>query len=98
MQALSCKAASHCAWCLLLEPSTLSAEGGTPIETDGKNPEPTDTEPLQVVVAEEPSPPDNGLNQPQAVGFGVKVQAESGNSAVKEEGSSSPPPSGKYTY
>lgn len=98
MQALSCKAASHCAWCLLLEPSALSAEGSAPIETDGKKPEPADTKPLQVVVAEEPSPTENGSNQPQAGGVGVKVQAESSNSAVKEEGPSSPPPPGKYTY
>lgn len=74
------------------------AEGKAPVETDGKKPEPTGTKPLQAVVAEEPSPSENGSNHPQAGGVGVKVQAESINSAVKEEGPCSPPPPGKYTY
>lgn len=73
------------------------AEGKAPVETDGKKPEPTDPELLQAVVAQEPSPTENGSNQPQTGGVGVKEQAESGNSVVKEEGSCSPPPPGKYT-
>lgn len=70
------------------------AEGKEPVETDGKKPEPTEPEPLQAVVAQEPSPTENGSNQPQPGGVGVKEQAES--STVKEEGPCSPPPCGKY--
>uniref|UniRef100_A0AAQ5ZQZ8 Myosin-binding protein C, slow-type n=1 Tax=Amphiprion ocellaris TaxID=80972 RepID=A0AAQ5ZQZ8_AMPOC len=66
------------------------AEGKEPIETDGKNPEPPEPEPLQAVVAQEPSPAENGSNQPQP--GGVKEQAESADSTVKEEGPCSPPP------
>ncbi|XP_051248778.1 myosin-binding protein C, slow-type isoform X1 [Dicentrarchus labrax] len=73
-------------------PPEAVAEGKEPVETDGKKPEPTEPEPLQAVVAQEPSPPENGSNQPQTGGVGIKEQAESGNSAVKEEGPCSPPP------
>lgn len=73
------------------------AEGKEPIETDVKKPEPTESEPLQGVVAQEPRPAENGSNQPEAGGVGVKYQAESGDSTVKEESPCSPPPTGKYT-
>lgn len=73
------------------------AEGKEPVETDGKKPEPTEPEPSQAVVAQEPSPAENGSNQPQTGGVGVKEQAESDNSTVKEEVPCSPPPPGKYT-
>ncbi|KAG8005569.1 Myosin-binding protein C, partial [Nibea albiflora] len=70
------------------------AEGKEPVETDGKKPEPTEPEPLQAVVGQEPSPTENGSNQPQTGGAEVKEQiAESSNSAVMEEGPCSPPPS-----
>lgn len=71
------------------------AEGKEPVETDGKKPEP---EPLQAVVAREPSPALKGSNQPQPGGVGVKEQVESGSSAVKEEGPCSPPPTGEYCF
>ncbi|XP_069571911.1 myosin-binding protein C, slow-type isoform X2 [Brachyistius frenatus] len=71
-------------------PPEAVAEGKETVETDGKNPEP---EPLQAVVAPEPSTAENGSNQPQPGGAGVKEQAESTDSAVKEEAPcSSPPP------
>lgn len=57
------------------------AEGKAPVEADGKKPEPADSGPVQA---------ENG-------GDGVKEQAESANSAVKEEGPRSPPPPGKYS-
>lgn len=72
------------------------AEGKEPVETDGKKPEPSEPEPLQAVVAPEPSSTENGSNQPQPSGVGVKEQAEFANSTVKEEGGCSPPPPGKY--
>lgn len=65
-----------------------------PVETDGKQPEPKDPEPLQAVVAQDLSPNKNGSNQPQTIGVGVKT--ESGNSVLKES-HDSPPPPGKYT-
>nr|XP_033470121.1 myosin-binding protein C, slow-type isoform X7 [Epinephelus lanceolatus] len=68
------------------------AEGKEPVETDGKKPEPTEPEPPQPVVAQEPSPTENGSNQPQPIEVVVNEQAESGSSAVKEEGPCSPPP------
>uniref|UniRef100_A0AAQ4RQF4 Myosin-binding protein C, slow-type n=1 Tax=Gasterosteus aculeatus aculeatus TaxID=481459 RepID=A0AAQ4RQF4_GASAC len=71
------------------QPEEAVAEGKEPVETDGKKPEP---EPLQAVVAREPSPALKGSNQPQPGGVGVKEQVESGSSAVKEEGPCSPPP------
>ncbi|XP_027127934.1 myosin-binding protein C, slow-type isoform X3 [Larimichthys crocea] len=75
-------------------PPEAVAEWKEPVETDGKKPEPTEPEPLQAVVGQEPSPTENGSNQPQTGGAGVKEQtAESSNSAVKEEGPCSPPPS-----
>ncbi|XP_070710332.1 myosin-binding protein C, slow-type [Pempheris klunzingeri] len=75
------------------QPEEAVAEGKEPVETDVRKPEPTEPEPLQAVVAQEPSPTENGSNQPQHDGVGVKEQAESNNSAVKEEGlCSSPPP------
>ncbi|XP_033470120.1 myosin-binding protein C, slow-type isoform X3 [Epinephelus lanceolatus] len=70
------------------------AEGKEPVETDGKKPEPTEPEPPQPVVAQEPSPTENGSNQPQPIEVVVNEQAESGSSAVKEEGPCSPPPAG----
>lgn len=73
------------------------AEGKEPVETDGKKPEPPEPEPLQAVVAQEPSPTENGSNQPQLSGDGVKEKAECTNSAVKEEGPCSTPPPGKYS-
>lgn len=68
-----------------------------PVETDGKNPEPTESEPLQAV-AQEPSPAENGSN-PQNGGVEVKEQAELINTAVKEEDPCAPPPAitGKQT-
>lgn len=74
------------------------AEGKEPVETDGKKPEPSEPEPSQAVVAQEPSATENGSNQPQPGGVGVKEQAEFVNSTVKEEGACSPPPHGKYTH
>ncbi|XP_071358505.1 myosin-binding protein C, slow-type isoform X2 [Trachinotus anak] len=71
-------------------PPEAVAEGKEPVETDGKKPEPPEPEPLQAVVAQEPSPTENGSNQPQPGGVGE--QTESTNSTVKEEGSCSPPP------
>ncbi|XP_031714773.1 myosin-binding protein C, slow-type isoform X2 [Anarrhichthys ocellatus] len=73
-------------------PPEAVAEGKEPVETDGKKPEATEPEPLQAVVAQEPSPIENGSNQPQPGGVGVKEQTESGKSARKEEGPCSPPP------
>ncbi|KAM3859135.1 myosin-binding protein C, slow-type [Diretmus argenteus] len=73
-------------------PPEAVAEVKEPVETDGKNPEPTEPEPLQAVVAKEPSPIENGCNQPQLGGVAVKEQAESASSTVKEEGPCSPPP------
>lgn len=73
------------------------AEGKEPVETDGEKPEATEPEPLQAVVAQEPSPTENGSNQPQLGVVGVKEQAESANTTLKEEGACSPPPPGKYT-
>ncbi|XP_068573442.1 myosin-binding protein C, slow-type isoform X3 [Cebidichthys violaceus] len=73
-------------------PPEAVAEEKEPVETDGKKPEATEPEPLQAVVAQEPSPTENGSNQPQPGGVGVKEQTESGNSTVKEEGPCSPPP------
>ncbi|XP_030295348.1 myosin-binding protein C, slow-type isoform X12 [Sparus aurata] len=73
-------------------PPEAVAEGKEPVETDGKKPEPTEPEPSQAVVAQEPSPVENGSNQPQTGGVGVKEQAESDNSTVKEEVPCSPPP------
>ena len=72
------------------------ADGKEPVETDGKKPEPSEPEPLQAVEAQEPSPTETNTNQPQPGGVGVKEQAESDNSTVKEEGPCSPPPIGKY--
>jgi len=74
------------------------AEGKEPVETDGKKPEATEPEPLQAVVAQESSPTENGSNQPQPGGVGVKEQAGSGNSTVKDEGPCSPPQTGKYYF
>ncbi|XP_023263942.1 myosin-binding protein C, slow-type isoform X6 [Seriola lalandi dorsalis] len=71
-------------------PPEAVAEGKEPVETDGKKPEPPEPEPLQAVVAQEPSPTENGSNQPQPGGVGE--QAESANSTVKEEDPCSPPP------
>ncbi|XP_040003111.1 myosin-binding protein C, slow-type [Xiphias gladius] len=73
-------------------PPEAVAEGKEPVETDGKKPEPPEPEPLQAVVAQEPSPTENGSNQPQLSGDGVKEKAECTNSAVKEEGPCSTPP------
>ncbi|KAM4569478.1 myosin-binding protein C, slow-type isoform 4-T4 [Odontesthes bonariensis] len=73
-------------------PPEAVAEGKEPVETDGKKPEPTEPEPLQAGVAQEPNPVDNGSNQPEPSGVGVKEQAVPANSAVKEEGTCSPPP------
>lgn len=84
------------AWCFVCCTEAV-AEGKEPVETDGKKPEPTEPEPSQAVVAQEPSPVENGSNQPQTGGVGVKEQAESDNSTVKEEVPCSPPPTGKYT-
>ncbi|KAF3705193.1 Myosin-binding protein C, slow-type [Channa argus] len=67
------------------------AEVKEPVETDGKKPEPAEPEPLQAMMAHELSPIENGSNQPQTGGVGVKEQAESANSTVKEEGHCSPP-------
>ncbi|TNN63151.1 Myosin-binding protein C, slow-type [Liparis tanakae] len=67
-------------------PPEAVAEGKEPVETDGKKPEATEPELLQAVVAQESSPTENGSNQPQAGGVGVKEQAGSGNSTC------SPPP------
>ncbi|XP_037837042.1 myosin-binding protein C, slow-type isoform X4 [Kryptolebias marmoratus] len=60
--------------------------------TDEKKPEPTGPEPLQAVVFQEPKLTDNGSNQPEPSGVGVSEQAGSANSAVKDEGTCSPPP------
>lgn len=72
------------------------AEGKEPVETDGKKPESTELQPVQAVVAQEPCPDVNGSIQPQPGGVGVKEQAESANSTLKEEGTCFPPPPGKY--
>lgn len=61
--------------------------------TDGKKPEPTGPEPLQ---AQESKLFGNCSNQPEPSGTGVNEQAEAANSAVKDEGTCSPPPPGKY--
>ncbi|KAJ0012569.1 hypothetical protein NQD34_016903 [Periophthalmus magnuspinnatus] len=58
-----------------------------PVEIDERKPEPS--EPL--VVAQEPSPTENGSDQPQCGVKGMK-EAEAPGSAVKEESSISPPP------
>ncbi|XP_053200139.1 myosin-binding protein C, slow-type [Scomber japonicus] len=72
-------------------PPEAVAEGKEPVETDEKKPEPPKPEPLQAVVAQEPSPTENGSNQPQSGGVGVKEQAESTNSTIKEDDPCSPP-------
>lgn len=74
------------------------AERKEPVETDGKKPELREPEPLQAVMAQEPNPAENGSNQPRPGGVGVKEQAESTNSTVKEEKPCSPPPPGKYLF
>lgn len=71
------------------------AEMKEPVETDGKNPEPPEPEPVQAVVAQEPGPTENGSNQPQPGGAGE--QAESASATVNEEDPCSPPPPGKYS-
>ncbi|XP_042076393.1 myosin-binding protein C, slow-type isoform X8 [Haplochromis burtoni] len=73
-------------------PPEAVAEGKEPVETDGKKPESTEPVPVQAVVAQEPCPAVNGSIQPQPGGVGVKEQAESANSTLKEEGTCSPPP------
>ncbi|XP_035763402.1 myosin-binding protein C, slow-type isoform X4 [Neolamprologus brichardi] len=73
-------------------PPEAVAEGKEPVETDGKKPESTELEPVQAVVAQEPCPAVNGSIQPQPGGVGVKEQAESANSTLKEEGTCFPPP------
>ncbi|KAJ4924876.1 hypothetical protein JOQ06_003826 [Pogonophryne albipinna] len=73
-------------------PTEAVADGKEPVETDGKKPEPSEPEPLQAVEAQEPSPTETNTNQPQPGGVGVKEQAVSENSTVKEEGPCSPPP------
>ncbi|KAF3859270.1 hypothetical protein F7725_021669 [Dissostichus mawsoni] len=73
-------------------PTEAVADGKEPVETDGKKPEPSEPEPLQAVEAQEPSPTETNTSQPQPGGVGVKEQAESENSTVKEEGPCSPPP------
>ncbi|CAG5927462.1 unnamed protein product [Menidia menidia] len=73
-------------------PPEAVAEGKEPVETDGKKPESTEPEPLQAVLAQEPNPAENGSNQAEPGGVGLKEQAEPTNTAVKEEGSCSPPP------
>lgn len=73
------------------------AEGKEAVETDGKKPDLTEPEPLAAVVAREPSPAENDSKEPPVTGgVGVKEQAESTSSTVKEEGPCSPPPPGKY--
>ncbi|XP_015231457.1 PREDICTED: myosin-binding protein C, slow-type isoform X2 [Cyprinodon variegatus] len=67
-------------------------EGKEPVETDGKKPEPTGSEPLQAEVAQEQKPVHNGSNQPEPSGVGVNEQAETSKPAVKKEGPCSPPP------
>ncbi|XP_042076392.1 myosin-binding protein C, slow-type isoform X7 [Haplochromis burtoni] len=74
------------------QPEEAVAEGKEPVETDGKKPESTEPVPVQAVVAQEPCPAVNGSIQPQPGGVGVKEQAESANSTLKEEGTCSPPP------
>ncbi|XP_029968926.1 myosin-binding protein C, slow-type isoform X1 [Salarias fasciatus] len=73
-------------------PEATVEEGNEPVETDGKKPEPTEPEPVEAVVAQEPGPAQNGSDQPQPGGVELKESTESANSAVKEESPSSPPP------
>lgn len=71
------------------------AEGKEPVEADGKKPDPPEPEPLQAVVATEPSLTKNGSNLPQSGRVGVKEQSDSGNCTINEEAPCSPQP-GKY--
>lgn len=61
-------------------------EGKEPLETDGEKPESAKPEPSQAVVAQ----------MPNTSGVGVKEHAESTDCIVKDEGSCSPAPNGKY--
>ena len=72
------------------------AEGKEPVETDGKKSQPTEPEPVQAVVAQEPNPVENGSNLPEPSGVGLKEQAEPADSSVKEESACSPPQPGEY--
>lgn len=71
-------------------------EGKEPLETDGKKPESTEPEPSQAVVAQKLNTADSSSNQQEPSGVGVKEHAESTDSVVKDEGTSSPAPNGKY--
>lgn len=64
-----------------------------PVETEGKEPDPVEPVPVEVVVAKEPEPVENGSTDPEPVAVGVKEQVEP---EVKEEAPCSPPPPGKY--
>lgn len=70
------------------------AEENEPVEVDGKKPDRPEPEPLQAVVATAPSVTENGSNQQQPGGVGVKEQGQCANSTLNEEASCSPP-SGK---
>ncbi|KAF7229275.1 myosin-binding protein C, slow-type isoform X3 [Nothobranchius furzeri] len=70
-------------------PPETVGEGNETVETDGKKPEPSGSEPLE---ARDPKTIDNGSNPPEPSGVGVNEQTESSNFAVKEEGTYSPPP------
>lgn len=63
-----------------------------PVETNVGKPESTETEPL--AVAKEPSPTENGSIQTECGALEMK-ETEADSFAVKEESSSSPPPTGK---
>lgn len=71
-------------------------EGKEPLETDGEKPESAKPEPSQAVVAQMPNTADSSSNQPEPSGVGVKKHAESTDCIVKDEGSCSPAPNGKY--
>ncbi|XP_036066207.1 myosin-binding protein C, slow-type isoform X3 [Oryzias melastigma] len=74
------------------QPEEAVTEGKEPLETDGKKPESTEPEPSQAVVAQKLNTADSSSNQQEPSGVGVKEHAESTDSVVKDEGTSSPAP------
>lgn len=64
--------------------------------TEGKDPEPIESEPVEAV-ASEPLPVENGSKVPPPDAVGVIEQVDSTISEVKETAPCLPPPPGKYS-
>ncbi|XP_046878465.1 myosin-binding protein C, slow-type isoform X6 [Hypomesus transpacificus] len=74
---------------LQISPPPEAVAEAEPVETEGKEPDPVEPVPVEVVVAKEPEPVENGSTDPEPVAVGVKEQVEP---EVKEEAPCSPPP------